>query len=107
MTEMYMTPSAAWLSAAIGTAPFRCLGMIVAVSILPVVALLEAMRSGAPPHPTLAGAAAGLCGGAMGAGIFALYCPNDSVLFVAGWYVLALTISCALGAMIGARRLAW
>jgi len=29
------------------------------------------------------------------------------VLFVAGWYVLALTISCALGAMIGARRLAW
>lgn len=107
VTELCITPSAAWLPAAVGTAPFGCLGMIVALSILPVLVLIQAMRSGAPRRPTLAGAAAGLCGGAIGATVFALYCPNDSVLFVACWYVLALTISCALGAIVGARRLAW
>ena len=78
-----------------------------AIALLPIAALLQAMRSGAPRRPALAGAAAGLGGGAIGAGVFALYCPNDSVLFVAIWYGLGLAIAGVLGAALGARRLAW
>lgn len=105
--ELSLTPKVIWPSAAVGTAPFRCLALIVAVALVPIAALLQAMRSGAPRHPTLAGAAAGLGGGAIGAAVFALYCPNDSVLFVAIWYGLGLVIAGALGAAVGARRLAW
>lgn len=107
VVETFVTPIAAWPSAALGFSPFRCVGLIVATSLLPIAALLQAMRAGAPARPGVAGAAAGLGGGAIGAMVFALYCPNDSVLFVAIWYVLALGIACALGAALGARRLAW
>lgn len=101
------TPQSAWASAALGSAPLRCVGVIVVISLLPIAALLQAMRSGAPARPGVAGAAAGLGGGAIGAAVFALYCPNDSALFVAIWYVISLAIACALGAALGARRLAW
>ncbi len=90
VVETSVTPIAAWPSAALGFSPFRCVGLIVATSLLPIAALLQAMRPGAPARPGVAGAAAGLGGGAIGAMVFALYCPNDSVLFVAIWYVLAL-----------------
>lgn len=106
-TDAYLTPPNAWAAAALGTTPLTCVGMIVVVAILPVSALLQAMRAGAPSSPTLAGAAAGLGGGAIGAGVFALNCPNDSVLFVAIWYVLALAVTCVFGAVLGAWKLAW
>lgn len=105
--ELSMTPKALWSSAAWGLAPFRCLSLIVVVALLPIGALLQAMRSGAPRRPALAGAAAGLGGGAIGAAAFALHCPNDSALFVAIWYGLGLAIAGVLGAAVGARRLAW
>lgn len=107
IAEASVTPPAAWPAATLGSHPWTCVGLILATSLLPIAALLQAMRAGAPARPGAAGAAAGLGGGAIGAMVFALYCPNDSVLFVAIWYVLALTIACALGAALGARRLAW
>ena len=105
--ELSVTPRATWLSAATGTAPLRCLVLIVASALFPVAALLATMRSGAPRRPALAGAAAGIGGGAIGAAVFALHCPNDSALFVAIWYGLGLAITGAIGASVGARRLAW
>jgi hypothetical protein len=85
----------------------RCLTTIFVLSLPATAALMAAMRSGAPRRPTLAGAAAGLGGGAIGAAVFALYCTNDSALFVAVWYVLGMLISGAIGAAVGASKLAW
>ena len=105
--ELLVTPRAGWSSAAHGVAPLRCLAMILTLALPATAALLFAMRAGAPRRPTLAGAAAGLGGGAIGAAVFALYCPNDSALFVAAWYVPGLLIAGAIGAAFGRRRLAW
>ena len=55
----------------------------------------------------LVASAAGIGGGAIGATVFALYCPNDSVLFVAKRYGLGLAMTGALGAAVAARRLEW
>ena len=69
--------------------------------------LCSALRQGAPEHPALAGAAAGLLAGAIGAALYATHCPDDSPLFVAAWYSLAIGFVVALGAVAGARLLRW
>jgi len=58
-------------------------------------------RQGAPEHPALAGAAAGLLAGAIGAALYATHCPDDSPLFVAVWYTLAITFITALALLQG------
>ena len=105
--ELSLTSRAEWSSLAQGASPSRCLTTIFVLSLPATAALIAAMRSGAPRRPTLAGAAAGLGGGAIGAAVFALYCTNDSTLFVAVWYVLGMLISGAIGAAVGASKLAW
>lgn len=69
--------------------------------------LLFLMRSFAPTRLTLAGAAIGAFSGGVAAMAYAMYCPVDSVAFVTTWYVLAIAICAALGAVIGARLLRW
>ncbi|HUI21148.1 MAG TPA: NrsF family protein, partial [Methylocella sp.] len=58
-------------------------------------------------RPALAGAAAGLLAGAIGAAFYATHCPDDSPLFVATWYTLAIAFVTAIGAIAGARLLRW
>jgi hypothetical protein len=38
---------------------------------------------------------------------YAMYCPVDSVAFVTTWYVVAIALCAALGAVVGARLLRW
>ena len=54
-----------------------------------------------------AGAAAGFLAGAIGAALYATHCPDDSPLFVAAWYSLAIGFVAALGAVAGSRLLRW
>jgi hypothetical protein len=70
-------------------------------------ALILALRQGAPEHPALAGATAGLFAGAIGAACYATHCPDDSPLFVAAWYTLAIGFVAAIGAAAGKRLLRW
>jgi len=58
-------------------------------------------------RPIVAGLAAGLFAGALGAAAYAPACKNDGGLFVAIWYSAAILIVAALGAAIGRRALAW
>ncbi len=53
------------------------------------------------------GAAAGLLAGAIGAALYATHCPDDSPLFVATWYTLAIGFVVGLGALAGSRLLRW
>ena len=59
-----------------------------------------ALRRG--PH--LAGAVAGLVSGGIAATFYAAHCTDDSPLFVAIWYTIAIAALTAIGA-VGARGL--
>jgi hypothetical protein len=83
------------------------------VVIVPILAaptaagLLWLMRSFAPTRLTLAGAAIGALSGGIGAMAYAMYCPVDSMAFVTTWYVVAIALCAAIGAVVGARILRW
>jgi hypothetical protein len=73
---------------------------------LPLLAAgLLALRHGAVSAPARAGAAIGLLAGGLAAALYAAHCTDDSPLFVATWYTLAIALVSALGAVLGARLL--
>jgi len=68
---------------------------------------MRAWRHGAPAHRGLAGAAAGLAASAVGAALDAWHCPDDSPLFMATWYTLAIALVTLVGYGIGRKALRW
>lgn len=84
-----------------------CTWAVVALSLVPLAASLAALRAGAPERPALAGAAAGLVSGALGALAYAVWCPADDPLFVAVAYGAALAVSAGVGAVAGSLALRW
>jgi hypothetical protein len=105
--ELFALPSSEWMPHLVGTNARVCLVLIPALSLAPLIALILALRQGAPTHPTLAGATAGLVAAAIGATLYASHCQDDSPLFVATWYVIAVAIMALLGALLGTRFLRW
>ena len=91
----------------IGTNALFCLKSIPFLGIAPLATTLFYLQRGAPEHPALAGAVAGLLAGAVGAALYATHCPDDSPLFVATWCSLAIAMLAALGAVAGAWLLRW
>lgn len=106
-TELAVLPQDQWMVRLVGTNSLWCLGLIPAIGLVPLVILLGVMRTGAPTHPTLAGAVAGLMAGGIAATFYAAHCFDDSPLFVATWYTLAVVILTAAGAGAGRFLLRW
>jgi len=92
-----------WLGDSWNVCPFRILAL--AAPIFAVV--IWAMRRTAPTRPALAGAAAGLLAGAVGATVYGLYCEETTAAFVVVWYSLGMAACAALGAAVGSRLLRW
>jgi hypothetical protein len=107
LAELLAVPAAEWGQRLVGDNAIFCLKTIPFLSTAPLVACLLALRQGAPEHPGLAGAVAGLFAGAIGAALYATHCPDDSPLFVAAWYTLAICFVAAAGAVAGRRLLRW
>jgi hypothetical protein len=107
LAELLAVPAAEWGQRLVGTNAIFCLKSIPFLAAAPLVAALLALRQGAPEHPALAGAAAGLFAGAIGAALYATHCPDDSPLFVAAWYSLAIAFVVAIGAAAGRRLFRW
>jgi hypothetical protein len=105
--ELAATPADTWSVRAIGTNSRLCLVSITVLAVAPLAALLVALRAGAPRSPAMAGAAAGLLAGGLAATLYAVHCPDDSPLFVALWYTLAMAVVAAAGAAIGHHVLRW
>ncbi|WP_041801585.1 NrsF family protein [Rhodopseudomonas palustris] len=82
-----------------------CMASIPALSLPLLAAALIGLRQGAPARPALAGAIAGLLSSGLAAALYAAHCIDDSPLFVATWYTLAVALVTLLGAAIGARVL--
>lgn len=84
-----------------------CIVLVPVLAAPTAAGLLWLMRAFAPTRLTMAGAAIGALAGGVGAMAYAMYCPVDSVAFVTTWYVLAIALCAALGALIGGRLLRW
>jgi hypothetical protein len=105
--EIVAVPPGDWTARALGSNAAYCLISIPAFSAVPLAAALAALRAAAPANPTAAGALAGLAAGGIGGALYGLHCFDDSPLFVAIWYPLAIALVTAAGALIGRRVLRW
>ncbi|MGQ0457034.1 MAG: NrsF family protein [Hyphomicrobium sp.] len=85
----------------------KCATLIPILSVTPLLAVLYALKQGAPASPTMAGVVGGLLSGAIGATLYASHCDADSPLFVGVWYPLGIAVMAALGGLIGSRLLKW
>lgn len=92
-----------WLGATWAVCPF----LIAILSAPMFVATAWAMHGLAPTRLPLAGAAAGLLSGAVGALVYCLHCPEMTAPFIGTWYLLGMLIPAAAGALLGRRVLRW
>ncbi len=105
--ELVTVPASAWPSRAMGANGLMCVASIMALSAIPLAAAIFALRLGAPQSPAVMGAVGGLLAGSLGAIVFATHCTDDSPLFVAIWYALAIGLISMFGLVIGRRALRW
>lgn len=105
--ELFAIPEGERMARLIGTNATVCLTFIPLIGALPLAALLAALRNGAPTRPTLAGAFCGLAAGGLAATFYAAHCIDDSPLFVATWYTIAIGMLTLAGALGGRFLLRW
>jgi hypothetical protein len=105
--ELAVLPPDLWRQSLVGRYAVGCLVSIPILSLAPLFCFVWALRQGAPDHPGFAGASAGLAAGGLGAAIYAWHCPDDSPLFMAAWYLLAIVGVTIIGYLAGRRWLAW
>lgn len=105
--ELVTAPATTLPARVFGPDVLHCLAAIPLLSLPPALCLFAALRRGAPANTTKAGTVAGLAAGGIGATLYALACPQDSPLFVALWYSLAIGAVTTLGSIAGRRWLRW
>ena len=101
------TPADGRQMALVGKTMVTCLVTIPLLSILPVTAILVALRQGATTTPALAGFVAGVAGSGLSAMVYATHCTEDSPLFYVTWYGLAMCGVALVSTLVGARVLRW
>jgi hypothetical protein len=107
MAELTVMPEQTWMPRMIGTNSMICMSFIPLIGIGPLAVFIAVLRYGAPTRPVLAGALAGLLAGGLGATFYAAHCFDDSPLFVAVWYTIAIAVMAALGAIAGRVFIRW
>jgi hypothetical protein len=105
--ELMSVPAAEWGTRLIGTNMPYCLTLIPLMGIGPLSLFIYGLRNAAPSRPQLAGAVAGLAAGGIAATMYAAHCTDDSPLFVATWYTLAVMLLTVAGAIAGRRFARW
>ena len=105
--ELMTEPEAKWLVRLVGHNSRTCLTVIPLLSVGPLLCFFAALRTGAPRAPGFAGAIAGVAASGIGATLYAANCNDDSPLFVAIWYPLAIFMVSAAGSFGGRLLLRW
>lgn len=107
VAELFAVPTDQLAARLVGKNLVACLAFIPLIGIGPLAIFLAALRHGAPTRPVLAGAIAGLAAGGLAATFYAAHCTDDSPLFVATWYTIAIAMLAALGAALAPRVARW
>jgi hypothetical protein len=105
--ELSTLPPGSWRDQLIGSNSLLCLASVPLLALPVLLTTLAILRRGAPVRPAVTGAVAGLFAAGLGAALYAAHCIDDSPLFVAAWYSLAIAIVAAVGALAGWRALRW
>ncbi len=107
IAELFVVPVDQWQADLVGRNSYICIIAIPLLSLPLLAAMLLALRHGAPTSLGAAGAAAGLVAGGLAASLYATQCVDDSPLFVATWYTIAIGAVTVLGAFLGRLLLRW
>lgn len=105
--ELAVVPASEWKARLLGVHWLACLSLIPLLALLPLAGLLVVLKRGAPRNGKNAGAMAGVAAGGISAVIYIAHCPDDSPLFVAAWYTLAICLVSLLGYIAGRLWLRW
>jgi hypothetical protein len=105
--ELLLMPAAQRQGDWLGLSWRGCTFLILAISAPVYLAAVWALRGMAPTRLRLAGAAAGLLAGGVGASLYGLHCQETAAAFVVTWYSLGVAASVAFGALSGPRLLRW
>jgi hypothetical protein len=105
--ELMSVPADQVRSLWLGNNALICMTFIPLIGIGPLAAFLLALRHGAPTRPSLAGTVAGLVAGGLAATFYAAHCTDDSPLFVATWYPLAIAMLACAGGLAGRAVARW
>ena len=95
------------LRGATSVSSLRCLVSIVCFAVIPWVAVVFAVRGGAPIRLKLSGGIAGIIAGGVGAAAYAFNCSSDTIPFIAIWYGMAIVLCGVIGAQLSLRTLRW
>jgi hypothetical protein len=85
----------------------ECLRRVPLLATPTAVLLFLSARSYAPTRLALAGAAIGALSAAVAILAYAWFCSIDSMAYVGVWYLAAIGVSAALGAVVGPWALRW
>jgi hypothetical protein len=102
-----VVPASRWGAVAVGSNAAICLTAIPLLSLPLLAAAVVGLRQGAPTRPGTTGAVAGLMAGSLAAALYATHCTDDSPLFVALWYGIALAMVTLAGWVSGRIWLRW
>jgi len=105
--QLAQAPDTAVPRLLMGASAIVCPWFIIAIGSPVLAGTLWAMRGLAPTRPVLAGAAAGLAAGALGAWIYAFHCDESAAPFVVLWYSAGILGVGGLGALLGRSVLRW
>jgi hypothetical protein len=106
-TQLVQAPAQMRMPMMMGHSWSLCPWLIVTVAAPIYLAMALGLRGLAPTRPALAGAAAGLAAGGIGAAVYALHCPEYDPAFIAIWYTAGIVASAVLGGIVGSRLLRW
>jgi hypothetical protein len=104
-SEMVMPQRVPMMVRLIGSNSRICVTAIPLMSLPLLAGALIGLRHGATTRPATAGAIAGLLSAGLAATLYASHCTDDSPLFVATWYPIAIALVAAVGAMVGSKVL--
>lgn len=85
----------------------ECLGAILILSVVPVIAIMRVLRRGAPTQPGVSGALVGLTAATGATAGYSLFCTQDNPLFFVTWYGVAILAVTIASAAFGRRALRW
>ena len=106
--ELASVPVERWAAQLFGRNWLECLILLPTLALPALAATLSIARAlGAPTRPALAGTAAGLVAGAIGASAYAIHCTDDAAAFVLVWYGIGMALIALAGRALGPRVLVW
>lgn len=105
--NLALAPPSRWEGMVLGDMWLECLISIPIIAILPFAVLMFAVRLAAPTNLVRTGALVGFVAGGISAIGYAIHCMDDSLPFVATWYVGTIALCTIAGALLGPRILRW